>query len=59
VLLVLATAVAAVTAGSHAATRHEVTYAYRTQTRQGIDAYWLRVPKTLSTSCDVQVYRNT
>ncbi|MCW2858688.1 MAG: Esterase/lipase-like protein [Actinoallomurus sp.] len=40
VLLVLATAVAAVTSGSHAATRHEAGYAYGTQTRQGIDAYW-------------------
>lgn len=40
VLLVLATAVAAVTSGSHAATRHEATYAYGTHTRQGIDAYW-------------------
>jgi acetyl esterase/lipase len=40
VLLVLATAVAAVTAGSHAATRHEAAYAYGTQTRQGINAYW-------------------
>ncbi len=40
VLLVLATAVAAITSGSHAATRHEATYAYGSQTRQGIDAYW-------------------
>jgi acetyl esterase/lipase len=40
VLLVLVTAVAAVTAGSHAATRHEASYTYGTSTRQGIDAYW-------------------
>jgi acetyl esterase/lipase len=40
VLLLLATAVAAITSGSHAATRHEATYAYGTKTRQGIDAYW-------------------
>jgi acetyl esterase/lipase len=40
VLVVLATAFAAVISGSHAATRHEATYAYGTQTRQGVDAYW-------------------
>jgi hypothetical protein len=40
VLLILPAAVAAITSGSHAATRHEATYAYGTQTRQGIDAYW-------------------
>jgi acetyl esterase/lipase len=40
VLLLLATAVAAVTSGSHASTRHEAGYAYGTHTRQGIDAYW-------------------
>jgi acetyl esterase/lipase len=40
IVLVLVTAVAAVTAGSRAATRHEATYTYGTATRQGIDAYW-------------------
>ncbi|GLY87483.1 alpha/beta hydrolase [Actinoallomurus iriomotensis] len=40
VLLAVATAVAAITSGSHAATRHEATYAYGSATRQGIDAYW-------------------
>jgi acetyl esterase/lipase len=40
VLLLLATAVAAITSGSHAATRHEASYAYGSHTRQGIDAYW-------------------
>jgi acetyl esterase/lipase len=40
VLLAAATAVAAVTSGSHAATRHEAAYTYGSATRQGIDAYW-------------------
>lgn len=40
ILLVLITTVAAVTAGSRAATRHEGAYAYGTATRQGIDVYW-------------------
>ncbi|HZE32463.1 MAG TPA: alpha/beta fold hydrolase [Actinoallomurus sp.] len=40
VVLLLAVVVAAVTSGSRAATRHEATYTYGTQVRQGIDAYW-------------------
>jgi acetyl esterase/lipase len=40
VLLMLTAVVAVVTSGSHAATRHEGTYAYGSQIRQGIDAYW-------------------
>jgi acetyl esterase/lipase len=40
VVLLLIGAVAVVTSGSHAANRHEATYSYGVQTRQGIDAYW-------------------
>jgi acetyl esterase/lipase len=40
ILLVLAAAIAAITSGSGADTRHEASYSYGTQTRQGIDAYW-------------------
>jgi acetyl esterase/lipase len=40
ILLGVATVVAAITSGSHAATRHEVSYSYGSHTRQGIDAYW-------------------
>jgi acetyl esterase/lipase len=38
-LLVLATAVAAITSGSLAASWHDATHAYGTQTRQCINAY--------------------
>ena len=40
VVLLLIGAVAVVTSGSHAANRHEATYSYGVQARQGIDAYW-------------------
>lgn len=40
IMLVLATAIAAVASGSGAATRHEAGFAYGTQTRQTLDAYW-------------------
>jgi acetyl esterase/lipase len=40
VVLLLIAVVAVVTSGSHAANRHEATYSYGTQVRQGIDAYW-------------------
>ena len=40
VVLLLIAVVSVVTSGSHAANRHEATYAYGTQVRQGIDAYW-------------------
>jgi acetyl esterase/lipase len=40
VVLLLIAVVAVVTSGSHAANRHEATYSYGTQARQGIDAYW-------------------
>ncbi|WP_141962437.1 alpha/beta hydrolase [Actinoallomurus bryophytorum] len=39
-VLLLIAVVAVVTSGSHAANRHEATYSYGTQVRQGIDAYW-------------------